>query len=108
MVAVPIRLTDSRLREPLQAAQMVLPDLRDVFLQRVAVELQGKDLGDGLVHPLLTRRRVRSYGTPGGRRRQVRRQGVGFLLRVEPVVMRPDPVRCGKSRPVATNGGSGR
>ena len=34
----------------MQAAQMVPPDLRDVFLERVAVELQGKPLGDGLVH----------------------------------------------------------
>jgi hypothetical protein len=28
---------------------MVPPDLRDVFLERVAAELQGKALGDGLV-----------------------------------------------------------
>jgi len=47
---MPIRLTDSHLREPFQAAQMVLPDLRDIFLQRVAVELRGKHLGEGLVH----------------------------------------------------------
>src|SRR5262249_34942006 len=47
---MPIGLTDSRLREPLQAAQMVPPDLRDVFLERVAAELRGKDLGDRLVH----------------------------------------------------------
>ena len=33
----------------MQAARMVPPDLRDVFLERVAVELQGKPLGDGLV-----------------------------------------------------------
>jgi len=29
---------------------MVPLDLRDAFLERVAVELRGKDLGDGLVH----------------------------------------------------------
>jgi len=34
----------------MQAARMVPPDLRDVFLERVAAELQGKPLGDGLVH----------------------------------------------------------
>ena len=34
----------------MQAARMVPPDLRDIFLGRVAVELQGKPLGDGLVH----------------------------------------------------------
>jgi hypothetical protein len=34
----------------MQAAAMVPPDLRDVFLERVAIELQGKPLGDGLVH----------------------------------------------------------
>jgi hypothetical protein len=33
----------------MQAARMVAPDLRDVFLERMAVELQGKPLGDGLV-----------------------------------------------------------
>jgi hypothetical protein len=46
-----IRLTDAQLHELMQAARMVPPDLRDVFLERVAVELCGKDpLGDGLVH----------------------------------------------------------
>jgi hypothetical protein len=47
---MPIRLTDAQLYELMQAAQMVPFDLRDVFLERVAVELRGKDLGDGLVH----------------------------------------------------------
>jgi len=46
----PIALTDNQLHELMQAAQMVPPDLRDVFLERVAVELQGEPLGDGLVH----------------------------------------------------------
>jgi hypothetical protein len=45
-----IRFTDAQLHELMQAARMVPPDLRDVFLERVAVELQGKPLGDGLVH----------------------------------------------------------
>jgi hypothetical protein len=45
-----IRFTDVQLHELMQAARMVPPDLRDVFLERVAVELQGKPLGDGLVH----------------------------------------------------------
>jgi hypothetical protein len=31
---------------------MVPFDLRDAFLERVAAELRGKDLGDGLVHPV--------------------------------------------------------
>ena len=34
-----IRLTDAQLHELMQAAQMVPPDLRDVFLERVAVEV---------------------------------------------------------------------
>jgi hypothetical protein len=29
---------------------MVPHDLRQAFLERLAVELQGRDLGDGLVH----------------------------------------------------------
>ena len=45
-----IRFTDAQLHELMQAARMVPPDLRDVFLERVAAELQGKPLGDGLVH----------------------------------------------------------
>jgi len=34
----------------MQAAGTVPLDLRDAFLARVAAELRGKDLGDGLVH----------------------------------------------------------
>jgi hypothetical protein len=34
----------------MQAAGTVPLDLRDAFLARVADELRGKDLGDGLVH----------------------------------------------------------
>jgi hypothetical protein len=46
----PIRLTDSQLQEVLQAARMVPFDLRQAFLEQLAAELQGKDLGDGVVH----------------------------------------------------------
>ena len=41
-----IALSDSELHEVMQAAQMVPWHLRDVFLQRVAAELRGKDLGE--------------------------------------------------------------
>ena len=34
----------------MQAAGTVPLDLRDAFLARVAAELRGKDLGDGLVY----------------------------------------------------------
>jgi hypothetical protein len=44
-----IRFTDAQLHELMQAARMVPPDLRDVFLERVAAELQGKPLGDGVM-----------------------------------------------------------
>jgi hypothetical protein len=46
----PIGLTDTQMHEVMQAAQSVPVDLRHVFLQRVADELRGKALGDGLVH----------------------------------------------------------
>ena len=46
----PIALTDSELHEVRQAAQMVPYDLRQVFLERLALELRDKDLGAGLVH----------------------------------------------------------
>jgi len=45
-----IRLSDNQLREVKQAAAMVPQDLRGAFLERLAVELRGKDLGDGPVH----------------------------------------------------------
>jgi hypothetical protein len=47
---MPIALSDSQLRELMQAAQLVPLDLRNVFLERVAARLRGQDLGDGLVH----------------------------------------------------------
>ena len=47
---MPVALTDAQLRELMQAAQLVPLDLRNVFLERVAVRLRGQDLGDGLVH----------------------------------------------------------
>src|SRR5262249_38706063 len=48
----PIALTDSELREVQQAAQMVPYERRQAFLERLASELRGKVLGDGLVHKL--------------------------------------------------------
>jgi len=33
-----------------QPAQMVPLDLRQLYLERVMLELRGKDLGDGLIH----------------------------------------------------------
>ena len=36
-----IRFTDAQLHELMQAARMVPPDLRDIFLERVAVESRG-------------------------------------------------------------------
>jgi hypothetical protein len=47
---MPIALSDSQLRELMQAAQLVPLDLRNTFLERVAERLRGQDLGDGLVH----------------------------------------------------------
>ena len=45
----PIRLTDSQLQEVLQAARMAPFDLRQAFLEQLAVELRDKALGDSLV-----------------------------------------------------------
>ena len=45
-----LRLTDSQMHEVRQAALSVPWDLRGAFLEQLAVELRGKDLGDGLVH----------------------------------------------------------
>jgi hypothetical protein len=38
----PIALTDTQLRELMQAANMVPWDLRDAFLERVAAEISGR------------------------------------------------------------------
>ena len=46
----PLRFTGPQLREIHQAAAMVPWELRGVYLERIATELRGKDLGDGLVH----------------------------------------------------------
>ena len=46
----PMRLTDSQLQEVLQVARMVPFDLGQAFLEQLAIELHGKDLGDGVVH----------------------------------------------------------
>jgi hypothetical protein len=45
-----LALTDAQLREVRQAALTVPYHLRASFLQQVAAELRGKDLGDGMVH----------------------------------------------------------
>ena len=47
----PIALRDDELHEVLQADRMVPHDLRQVYLERLAVELRGREiLGPGLVH----------------------------------------------------------
>jgi hypothetical protein len=46
----PLSLTDAQLCEVQQAAQMVPYDLLQAFLERRALELRGRDVGDGLVH----------------------------------------------------------
>jgi hypothetical protein len=45
-----VRLTDAQLAEILQAARLVPIDLRQAFLEQLAMELRGRELGDGLVH----------------------------------------------------------
>jgi hypothetical protein len=47
---LPIRLNDEQMHEVQQAAAIVPYDLRQTFLERLALELRGKDLGDDLVH----------------------------------------------------------
>jgi len=47
-----VRLTDVQLAEILQAARTVPIDLRQIYLEQLAVELRGRELGDGLVHRL--------------------------------------------------------
>jgi hypothetical protein len=46
----PIRLSDSELDAVLAAARPLPVERRDAFLQAVAAELDGRQLGPGLVH----------------------------------------------------------
>jgi len=46
----PIALSDAELAEVMAAAHLVPVDLRQAFLEKVAVRLRGEDLGPGLVH----------------------------------------------------------
>jgi hypothetical protein len=46
----PLRLSDTQLRQILDVAAVVPHDLRSAFLEAVATELRGRDLGDGTVH----------------------------------------------------------
>ena len=47
----PIALSDAELAEVMAAARLVPFDLRQVYLERVAAELRGREiLGDGVVH----------------------------------------------------------
>jgi hypothetical protein len=46
----PISLTDDELQEIMRAARLVPHDLRQTYLEKVAVKLRGNDLGPGLVH----------------------------------------------------------
>jgi hypothetical protein len=46
----PIALTDAQLDVVLAAAQPLAVDRRDAFLQEVAAQLEGREVGDGLVH----------------------------------------------------------
>jgi len=46
----PIRLSDSELDAVMAAARPIAVDRRDAFLQQVAAELQGRQIGPGLVH----------------------------------------------------------
>ena len=55
----PIALTNSELQEVLQAARLVPHDLRQAYLEQVAVKLRGKDLGPGLVHRVAFKGRAR-------------------------------------------------
>jgi hypothetical protein len=47
-----VRLTDAQLQEVLQAARMVPVDLRQTYLERLAIELRGREVGDGLIYRL--------------------------------------------------------
>jgi len=46
----PIALSDAELAEVFAGTRLVPHDLRQAYLEQVAVRLRGKDLGPGLVH----------------------------------------------------------
>jgi hypothetical protein len=46
----PIRLSDSELDAVMAAARPIAVERRDAFLQAVAAELRGREVGPGIVH----------------------------------------------------------
>jgi hypothetical protein len=48
----PIRLSDSELDAVMAAARPLPVERRDAFLQAVAAELRGREVGPGIIHPV--------------------------------------------------------
>jgi hypothetical protein len=49
-VFMPLRLSDDELTAVMAAARPIAVERRDAFLQEVAAELRGREIGPGLVH----------------------------------------------------------
>jgi hypothetical protein len=62
---MPIRLTDSELDAMMAAARPLAVERRDAFLQAVAAELRGCEIGPGLVHRVIAQVQREFFHPPG-------------------------------------------
>ena len=60
----PLALTDSELDAVLAAARPLPVERRDAFLQAVAAELRGREVGPGLVHRVVAQVQREFFDTP--------------------------------------------
>jgi hypothetical protein len=67
-----IRLTDAQLDAVMAAAQPLAPGNRGPFLEAVAMALQGRELGDGILHRVIAEVQRKFWDPPlvtaGGKR----------------------------------------
>jgi hypothetical protein len=60
----PIKLSDSELDSVLAAARPIAIERRDAFLQQVAAELQGREVGPGIVHRICAEQQRQFFDPP--------------------------------------------
>jgi hypothetical protein len=61
---MPIKLTDDELDAVMSAARPLAVERRDAFLQQVAAELRGREIGPGLVHRVVAQVQREHFDPP--------------------------------------------
>jgi hypothetical protein len=63
-VFMPLRLSDDELTAVMAAARPLPVERRDAFLQEVAAELRGREIGPGMVHRVCAETQRRFFDPP--------------------------------------------